>query len=246
MDYISTAREAYNLGAMLTGVDPIAEVGTAMYTAVGTAVSTITEGAVALPALGGASIGESISTVVLNVADTAIIAVCEAGGMTTAAAMAVAETVLMAICSVLYVLMILYAIYKIISFLWSWMTACDDEDMRTSVKLTLKLCHLVGYTSEEVLGMDLKSQAVYCCFNSILARVIHEQGRPQIGRGWGTADSPDCAGLSTGELGQLDFDKIDLGEYMQYVQSNTKVSIADQEKAVKKAQDKVNALTQGK
>jgi conjugal transfer mating pair stabilization protein TraN len=55
----------------------------------------------------------------------------------------------------------------------------------------------------------------FCCFNSHLARIINEQGRGQIGKGWGsdTARSPDCSGFSVAELQSLDFSRMDLSEF---------------------------------
>nr|HPN10303.1 conjugal transfer protein TraN [Syntrophales bacterium] len=77
--------------------------------------------------------------------------------------------------------------------------------------------------------MKLKSENVYCCFNSILARLVHEQGRPQVSRGWGSSEQPDCTGFSIGEFAALDFSQMNLGEYMQYVQTKTNISPAEME-----------------
>ena len=62
------------------------------------------------------------------------------------------------------------------------------------------------------LGKCLKTKKTYCCFNSKISRVITEQGRAQLGKGWGSAESPDCGGFTTDELSHLQFDKMDLGE----------------------------------
>ena len=242
MDYIELAKSAYDLYSMVTDTTPIADFGYAMYNTVGDAVWAISDGAVSIGSTGGATAGTTIGGTIVNVGIEATTAILEATGMAASAAFDLAATLFLTICSVIYVLMILYAIYKIVTFIYGMLTDCDDEDMMTSVKLTLKLCHLVGNVSDEVWGMDLRTRNVYCCFSSILARLIHEQGRPQIGRGWGTADNPDCAGLSSGELGQLDFSKINLSEYMQYVQNKTSVSIADKTETIRKAKEKVDAL----
>jgi conjugal transfer mating pair stabilization protein TraN len=46
-----------------------------------------------------------------------------------------------------------------------------------------------------------------------LARLINAQGRAQLGRGWGTAEQPDCSGFSVAELQALDFARMDLSEF---------------------------------
>jgi len=86
------------------------------------------------------------------------------------------------------------------------------------------LCHSVGSRCDSsFLGMCLSRVEVYCCFNSILARLVHEQGRPQVNRGWGWAEGPDCRGFAPGEFETLDFLSMDLREYMQYIQQKTQI-----------------------
>ena len=53
----------------------------------------------------------------------------------------------------------------------------------------------------------------YCCFNSRLSRILNEQGRAQIGRGWGSATRPDCGGFTLDQLQTLDFSRMDLSEF---------------------------------
>ncbi|MDL2313948.1 conjugal transfer protein TraN [Desulfovibrio sp. OttesenSCG-928-C14] len=61
----------------------------------------------------------------------------------------------------------------------------------------------------KVFGACLQKKNVYCCFDSVLARIIHEQGRPQLGLGWGS-----CRGFYLDEFMQIDFTRIDFSEYV--------------------------------
>jgi conjugal transfer mating pair stabilization protein TraN len=186
-------------------------------------------------------VGDTINTVMTSVGDAVQGAITATlTDMGVECAVDIVGTVIAAVGTVLWVVMILYIIYEILSFLYKIMFACDTDDMMTSVKLTLKLCHLVGVTKDNVLGMPLKRKAVYCCFNSILARLIQEQGRPQVGKGWGTADSPDCSGFSPGEMMQIDTSTMDLSEYMQYVQTKSSMTMEEQAAALQNAANKVN------
>lgn len=94
--------------------------------------------------------------------------------------------------------------------------ASCSADEKTLMELqSKKMCHYVGsYCSKKVplLGTCLKTRKSYCCFNSKIARVIMEQGKAQLGKGWGSGESPDCSGFTTDELSRLKFDKMDLGE----------------------------------
>ena len=80
-------------------------------------------------------------------------------------------------------------------------------------------CHYIGDYCAERWGTGRLSTCVqykrtYCCFSSPLARIIHEQGRPQLGIDWGTPTSPNCRGFTAEEFQKLDFSKIDLSEWV--------------------------------
>jgi len=131
---------------------------------------------------------------------------------------------------------VIIAAYTIATTVYQLVFACKEEDMTTSISLGFNLCHFVGEHREgDFLGMKLKTRNVYCCFNSILARLVHEQGRPQVHRGWGSPEQPDCGGFTIGEFASLDFSAMNLSEYMQYVQSKTNLSPAEMESIQKRA-----------
>jgi conjugal transfer mating pair stabilization protein TraN len=110
-------------------------------------------------------------------------------------------------------------IYLLMQFL-----SCTEDEAYLAMKKGSRLCHYVGdYCAHKFLGYCYQRKQSYCCFNSRLARIIHEQGRPQIGKSWGGGDSPNCSGFTTDELGRLDFSKMDLSEFMAEVMANVKV-----------------------
>ena len=75
-------------------------------------------------------------------------------------------------------------------------------------------CFYVGrYCSEDTIFGCLAKTSTFCCFRSKLGRIIHEQGRPQIGMGWGGAENPECQGFTAPQLAALDFSIIDFSEY---------------------------------
>ena len=95
---------------------------------------------------------------------------------------------------------------------------CDQQDMETATLRSSGMCAYVGdycSVSLPLVGCIQKSRA-HCCFNSVLGRIIHEQGRAQLasfGAGWGDAETPDCRGFSPDEFQALDFSQMDLSEY---------------------------------
>jgi conjugal transfer mating pair stabilization protein TraN len=64
-----------------------------------------------------------------------------------------------------------------------------------------------------LLRTRIETTESYCCFNSRLARILNEQGRAQLGKGWGGAQSPDCSGFTLVQLQALDFSRMDLSEF---------------------------------
>ena len=83
-------------------------------------------------------------------------------------------------------------------------------------------CHYVGIHKKKVLGITLKKRKVYCCFNSKMARVVHEQTRGQLiqkglwptaqNGGWGRPKNPRCGGMTAEQLQKIDFDAVDFSE----------------------------------
>jgi hypothetical protein len=53
---------------------------------------------------------------------------------------------------------------------------------------------------------------VWCAFPTSFARIIHEQGRPALPRGWGTPEAPDCGPFTIDEFQRLPFDRMDFSE----------------------------------
>ncbi len=99
------------------------------------------------------------------------------------------------------------------------MMECNDEESRLALKEGASLCHTTGtYCSSciRILGACvscIEHTTAKCCFNSRLARIVNEQGRTQVGKGWGNGDNPDCSGFTVAQLQALDFAAMDLTEF---------------------------------
>ena len=108
---------------------------------------------------------------------------------------------------------------------------CEPKEQTLMLKKGQKLCHYVGtYCSKKVVTCVERKES-YCCYNSPLARILQEQGRPQLGKGWGSAQNPQCEGFTHDELERLDFDAMDLSEFEALiVQKNELNSAAAQDR----------------
>jgi conjugal transfer mating pair stabilization protein TraN len=111
-------------------------------------------------------------------------------------------------------LVIAVIIYIILS-----MMSCNENEGKLAMKEGAKLCHTIGTWCSScfrVLGVCVscvERTTSKCCFNSMLARIVNEQGRAQIGKGWGGAESADCSGFTVAQLQSLNFAAMDLSEF---------------------------------
>lgn len=99
--------------------------------------------------------------------------------------------------------------------------ACTQGDMETSTADASGMCSYIGKRcTEKWAGECVQKVRMFCCFNTKLGRIIHEQGRPQLkafstftGGIFGSPTNPECRGFKPAEFQALDFSQIDMSEY---------------------------------
>lgn len=101
--------------------------------------------------------------------------------------------------------------------------SCDPDEKILAMKKGENLCTQVGsYCSKKVLGVCLVRKRAFCCYNSRLGRIINEQGRAQIGKGWGSPKNPDCSGFTVGEFNSINFAALDLSGFSREIMDAVK------------------------
>ena len=63
----------------------------------------------------------------------------------------------------------------------------------------------------------------YCCFNSPLSRILQIQIRQQLKLGWGSAEQPDCSGITPETLQVVDWNRINLSEWLALLKLQNKL-----------------------
>lgn len=110
------------------------------------------------------------------------------------------------------------------------MMQCNEQEQLLSMRKGSGLCAYAGsYTRGDIYKRKFEG---YCCFNSKIARIVQEQGRPQLGRDFGNPENPDCSGLSQTDIESIDFSKIDFSEFLADVTSKAVNSTAMTSRAV--------------
>ena len=97
--------------------------------------------------------------------------------------------------------------------------SCSPEEESLALRKADGQCHYVGtYCSKKTFfGICLTKRRSHCCFTNNLARITHEQGRPQIGFSWGNRKNPDCSGFTVAQFQALDLSMVDFSEFYDEV-----------------------------
>ena len=112
-------------------------------------------------------------------------------------------------------------------------SSCLPAETTEAAAAKAGLCHKVGtYCTTHWLTACVTTKETSCCYDSILSRIIAEQGRPLLqsfngiaNGGFGTAESPVCRGYKPEEFQQIDMRKINFSEYIDQVATNSAAQI---------------------
>lgn len=102
------------------------------------------------------------------------------------------------------------------------LVACKEEEIKLAKLQKQERTHYVGQYCSKKLPLIgcIQKKKTFCAFNSKLGRIINEQGRTQLNKGWGDPKSPNCKGFTPEEFQKLDFSKLDLSEFFGDLQQN--------------------------
>ena len=137
-------------------------------------------------------------------------------GAVAGAALGVIAAIYAAYC---LAVMIIQAVYK-----------CTEDELKLVSMRDVGNCTYLGsYCVRKRLGFCVKKMRSYCCFTSPLSRIIQEQLRKQgdlLGEefsNFGTAKNPSCAGLPLDKIGLIDWDRVDLSEWIAILETTGKL-----------------------
>lgn len=105
------------------------------------------------------------------------------------------------------------------------LTSCSDEEKTLAQLRGENKCIQVGtYCAERepITKTCIRKKTVFCCFGSKFAKLLQEQGKPQLGQNFGRPESPNCRGFTADELSKIDFSKLDLSEIVDDVMDKFK------------------------
>lgn len=126
----------------------------------------------------------------------------------------------------------LFALAVAAQLIQAWLTCTSDEQV-LSLKRGQNLC--VQYAqgcSQKVLGVCVEEKKSFCCFNSLIAKIVNQQGKAQLG-----IPFAGCGGLTADQLQKIDFSSIDFTEFVNSIQSTA----VDQNAILQRIQQSVSS-----
>ena len=107
------------------------------------------------------------------------------------------------------------------SFSAASLMSCSEREKELAMKRDARLCDYRGSYCSKKLGFIktcVERTQTYCCFNSILAKIINREGKGQLGQSLGGAKNPNCGGFTATELQNLNLATMDFTEFYDSVQ----------------------------
>ncbi|MFL6600811.1 MAG: conjugal transfer mating pair stabilization protein TraN [Steroidobacteraceae bacterium] len=124
----------------------------------------------------------------------------------------------------LSVVMWVYTIYVIVNILISIIWKCEEQEFELAARRELHECTRIGsYCAQNSPLGCIETEDSYCCYNSPLAQIVMTGAQPQLGLTLGTAQAPDCTGLTIAQLTSLDWSKIDLDQWYALLAANGQI-----------------------
>ena len=92
------------------------------------------------------------------------------------------------------------------------MADCSASERELAEERNAGNTHYLGkYCSKRTFfGVCVRRSRAWCVFGSKLGRILQQQGRAQLGIGWGS-----CRGFTVAEIEGIDFARLDLSEFTQ-------------------------------
>ncbi|OED49107.1 hypothetical protein ACH42_02130 [Endozoicomonas sp. (ex Bugula neritina AB1)] len=128
-----------------------------------------------------------------------------------------------------------YMAYMAVKLAINLLYGCDKEEQDMGIQIATNQCFKIGksYCNDKILGVCMQKRQEWCCYSSVLSRIIMEQAYPMLGR---DPDLSQCAGLSFDEMEIIDWDKIDLRDW---------IALATASGVLPSSSEMSNALSQG-
>lgn len=107
---------------------------------------------------------------------------------------------------------------------------CNTEENELGAAKEKKMVIYTGtYCDKRVFRKCVRRKSSYCVFDSKLGRILQEQGRlGQLKIGFGSAQNPNCRGLTVEELERLRFNDMNYSDFYEDIDKNQRIPNKDE------------------
>jgi len=108
-----------------------------------------------------------------------------------------------------------YMVYVIVDLLINIIWECEEKEFELGAKKETRQCTFVGsYCASEALGSCVEKRESYCCYGSVVGRIVQEAAHEQLGIEYGDVENPSCEGITPNQMAQMDWSKVDMSEWI--------------------------------
>lgn len=106
---------------------------------------------------------------------------------------------------------------------------CSAAQISLVIERSKGNCGYIGeYCTKKILGHCITKTKSYCCFPTVLSKIIHCGARDQLGKSLGSAEHPQCRGLTLDDIEKIDFSLINFDEFFNLEAHKTIEAYNDQ------------------
>lgn len=95
---------------------------------------------------------------------------------------------------------------------------CTKDEKTLMEQRNNNLCVYTGKEDKSTGGVKTITKHHYCCFGTILDKVIQVEGRKQLNKNFGNAATSNCSGLTLDEIKRINWDIVDFSEFIADLQ----------------------------
>ncbi len=94
---------------------------------------------------------------------------------------------------------------------------CSSQQNTLAIEISKGNCKSIDkHCSQKILGHCIKLTQSYCCFQNVLAKIIHYGAKEQFSKTKDSANHSQCSKLTLDEINKIDFSLINFDEFASY------------------------------
>lgn len=107
------------------------------------------------------------------------------------------------------------------------LSKCSPGELNLAKLRNQKQCVEIGVyckTKIPITEICIDKRKVFCCYDSVISRILNQEAKKQLGLDYGVPEDPQCGGIELADLEKIDFTQADFSDfYNEVVIPNIKI-----------------------